>query len=291
MLKNKQSPPSSRPAGLRRGEGGQVFLIVLMVTVIALTIGLSVASRNIVSLRTVREERDSQRALSAAEAGVERSLRTGTSTGLITLEGGSGATAVTYEATLNPLSIPIEGTELLVQGGSEVRKDEGADVWFVPHSDPNDPNSNAVFSSPWSGNITIFWGDALAACNNPALEIAIVSGTVSSPTLTRYVYDPCTSRANDNSFDAASGGGTVAGKTFSFSTSTLSVTNGFVVRVVPLYYSARNGVGVGANIALPRQGTLVESIGEAGGTRRKINVFRGFASLPVQYFLYGLFSP
>lgn len=42
--------------------------------VIALTIGLSIAARSIINLQTTTEEEISQRAFSAAEAGIERAI-------------------------------------------------------------------------------------------------------------------------------------------------------------------------------------------------------------------------
>lgn len=276
-------------------ERGQVLLVVLLVMVIVLTVGLSVASRNITNLRTSREEATSQKALAAAEAGIEQVLKTNTPIPIGTFFTGEPNT--TYGTTVNA----VLGTALLVTGGNVVPKDEGADIWLVAHNADNTPN----LSSPWSGDLTIYWGSSSDVCNsNPAintmaaLEVAVVSGPVASPVLKRYTYDPCSSginRRSNNNFKAALGGGTVSGKTFSFSTPPLgdpqviSVVNGFVVRVVPLY--SNTPIGVIASIALPSQGSVIDSTGESQGTTRKINVFKGYPQLPIQFFVYGLFSP
>lgn len=265
-------------------QSGQVFLVVLLVMVVAFTVGLSVASRTIVSLRTSREEVSSKKALSAAEAGIEQVLKQPTPIPIGTF---AGEPNTTYGATVNE----VLGDRFLVNGGNVIPKDEGADIWLVPHNASNDPD----FSTPWSGNLIIYWGDAPVTCNNAAIEIAVVSGTVSSPVLKRYAYDPCAARAGDNNFSVASGGGTVSGKTFSHSTRPLgdpeviSIIDGFVVRVVPLY--ASTPIGVTASIGLPSQGTVIDATGESSGTKRKINVFKGYPQLPIQYFVYGLFSP
>ena len=58
------------------GERGQALLIVLLVMTVALTVGLSVATRTIVNVRITTQEEQSQRAFSAAEAGIEETLRT-----------------------------------------------------------------------------------------------------------------------------------------------------------------------------------------------------------------------
>lgn len=256
-------------------EGGQVLLVVLLITVIALTVGLSVASRNIVSQRTSQEEASSQKALAAAEAGIEQSLKSGISIPIATFE-----TNTTYVTTV----IPVLGTEVLVNGGNVIPKDEGADIWLVAH----DPSSGEpIFTTPWSGSLRIYWGDASGSCNNAALEIIVVYDPFPYK-LKRYAYDPCALRRGDNNFLPTSGGGSVSGKPFSYSSPSISVTSGFLARVVPLYASAT--IGATASIALLSQGSIIGATGESLGTTRKINVFKGYPQLPIEYF-YGLFSP
>src|SRR4030042_6419904 len=50
---------------------GQVLVLILLIVVVALAVGLSVASRNITNLRTSTQTEHSQRALTAAEGGIE----------------------------------------------------------------------------------------------------------------------------------------------------------------------------------------------------------------------------
>lgn len=55
-------------------KSGQILILVLLIVVVALSVGLSVASRNITNLRTSTQTEQSQRAFSAAEGGVEDTL-------------------------------------------------------------------------------------------------------------------------------------------------------------------------------------------------------------------------
>ena len=264
---------------LKKKEAGQVLLIIVLVMVVALTVGLSVISRSITTIRTSREEASSQKALAAAEAGIEQVLKTNTPIPIGTFFTGEPQT--TYGTIVNA----VLGTQVLVNGGNTVPKDEGADIWLVDHNADGTPN----FSSPWSGDLTIYWGDSSGDCNNAALEIAVISGSQASPILTRYAYDPCSSRRSNNNFSPSSPGGVVNGKSFAFSAALPPITSGLVARAVPLYKSS--AIGVIASIALPSQGFIIDSTGVSQGTSRKIIVFKGHPQLPVQYFLYGLFSP
>ncbi len=51
-------------------ESGQALLIVVLVMVVVLTMGLSVASRSITNLRIATEQDNSQASFSAVEAGI-----------------------------------------------------------------------------------------------------------------------------------------------------------------------------------------------------------------------------
>ena len=60
-----------------QSQKGQALLIVVLAMVVALTVGLSVVSRSITNLKNSQQEIDSQKALSAAEAGVELAIKNG----------------------------------------------------------------------------------------------------------------------------------------------------------------------------------------------------------------------
>lgn len=270
----------SRLPTLERSDSGQVLLIIVLVMVVSLTVGLAVVSRSIVSVRTSTEEENSQRAFSAAEAGIERALKSGGNVGLSVLE--SGRTQI-KQATTNI----IEGTVFLLNDGNPVDKDDGIDIWLVAHNSDGTPN----YTSPWSGNLTIYWGLAGGTCNNiAALEIITISDNSGIPITNRYVYDPCQERRNENHFSSPNSVSYPLGrKTFNYSTPPLTITSGFVVRVIPLYISTT--VGVVGTIAIPSQGKRVEAVGESGGTARKVSLFQGWRKLPSEFFQYAVFSP
>lgn len=60
---------------LKKQKSGQVALIVLLIMIVILTIGLSLASRSITDVRISQDEKEALRAFSAAEAGIEEVLR------------------------------------------------------------------------------------------------------------------------------------------------------------------------------------------------------------------------
>ncbi len=259
----------------KNNQQGQVLLIVILVMVVALTIGLSVASRSIVSLRTSTEQAESQKALAAAEAGIEQAIKANSAP----VPGQLGNAS--YVTSLSD----VNGTNFVLNGGNPISKNDGFDLWLSDYS----TSSAEIYQNQRDANLTIYWGDSSDGCSNAALEVAVISGNRSNPTLTKYAFDACQDRQTGNNFTYISGGGgTVSGETFPFGT-TIAVTSGFIVRIIPLYANAN--VGVLSSADLPNQGKVITSTGASGATERKITVFQSYPSLPVELFPYNLFSP
>ncbi|MBP9719293.1 MAG: hypothetical protein KBD46_02395 [Candidatus Levybacteria bacterium] len=273
-------------------QKGQVLLIVVLVMVVALTAGLSIASRSITNLRITSDDENSQRAFSAAEAGIERAVKgkcTDTN-GCIISEGfeeGFIENNTTFETRITPIS----GTEFLVKGGVQVKQDEGSDVWLSQYS--TDPA--LLYTDQWYGNLTVHWGDGSGACNNAAIQIMLLQGDKTNPSLTQFVYDPC---ARGNNFPLPDGvtETEVASQSFQYTANiTIPEANkGLLMRIIPLYTNTR--FALSGDRAFSVQGQLIVSTGRTGGngseaTVRKVNFTQSYASVPSEFFQYVLISP
>ena len=269
-------------------QKGQVLLIVVLVMIVALTVGLSLISRSITNLRTSTEEAESQKALAAAEAGIEQALESGQDIQLASFE--SGDVNIQYSTDVEA----VDGTEFLVNGGNTVAKDDGADVWLSEYS-----NDDTIFTvGRTSGSLTIYWGEGTSDCQSSpqeiaALEITLFTGSKDNPTIDRFTAEPCQSRKTINNFGDVQAGGSVDGVSFNWSKTIPpapgTYTNGLILRIVPVYSDAK--IGIKASTALPLQGNLITSTGEAGKTHRKINVFQGHPRIPAELLPYAIFSP
>lgn len=263
-------------------QKGQVLLIVVLIMVVALTVGLSVVSRTITSLRTSTEQVNSQKALSAAEAGVEQQLlNTNVSIGNKTI----GTTS--YNTTIASVS----GTSpFLLNGGNLVQKDDGAYIWITPFSS----NPANLWQNPWNGTLTIYWGSTSDICSqNPAtntaaaLEVTVIYNSRANPLVSRYALDSC---SRGNGFSVVSPSlAPEAGRNFDYQYS-IPITNGLLVRVTVLYASTYLAAYGGGN-ALPSQGSVVSSLGTSDNSQRKISVFQGYPEIPSELFPYSVFSP
>lgn len=259
-------------------QKGQIILIVILAMVVGLTVGLAVVSRSITNIRITTDEKNSQAALAAAEAGIEQAAKS------------QDASKTTFSSNLGNNSsyttnIQFQtGTDFLLQDGKPIAKNEGGDIWFIAHNANGTPNYSSTL---WNGNLSIAFGTASNACENPALEIIVLSGPIASPRTTRSVYDPCAIRRQGNKFGSTAPGRTINSVSFSHGI-TIAVTNGIVARVIPLYKSGK--VGFSAT-GLPSQGKLYESVGSSSQTKRKIVVFEDWPTLPIELFQYSLLVP
>ena len=264
-------------ANSRHGQEGQVLLVVVLAMVVALTVGLSLASRTVTNLRNTSEDTSSKRAFSAAEAGIEKSLKSGLE---ITNQ------QIDSQTTIKQVIIdPTFGeTGFLINNGDPLPQDDGADIWLSDYPSYANPGCNGTCK-----NLRIYWGST-TLCNEAALEVMIISGTKSAPSMQRYALDPCGTRGNN--FDAASGGGTFLGKTFTYSTS-VDITNGLIARVIPLYHGTPIGIVAtdanGTIVPMPSQGRLLTSVGSSGNAQRKISYYQGYDELPSELF-YSIFQ-
>lgn len=263
-------------------QNGQALLVIVLVMVVILTVGLSVAARTIINLRSSTEEESSERAFSAAEAGIERAL---ISTSTNPISDNSFGNNSGYTANITPIS----GPQFLLNNGSIISQDNGVDIWMVGHKSDGTPD---WFNGSWSGTLTLYWGTA--ACPNvAAVEVIVLSGTsVGSLTSRQYAFDPCSARrtgGTGNNFSASASVSQIISPLTLLNSATITVTNGQMARVVPLY--TNDYIGVNAPGLTVEQGRSVSSTGNVGNTQRKITAFKGWPSLPDEYFQYVIFQP
>jgi hypothetical protein len=256
-------------------QTGQVLLVVVLVMVVVLTLGLSIASKSITSFKTSTEEADSQKALNAAEAGIERIIAKPIARLSGVFENSSYLTTV-KDTNLN---------KLLLNAGNPIAKDEGIDLWLSKYPDYAQPDSPIT-------QFRIYWGTKDNVCDNPAIEIALIYNTPSDPKLTKYAFDPCESRGNNFVFDQINNGTFLSSGVSFRHYVTIDVTNGngLIARIVPLYKDGIIGVLAGSGTAFPSQGKIISSTGTSGNNQRKLTVFQGHPSVPGEFFPYNLFQ-
>lgn len=281
-----------------RDDSGQIVLMVVLLTMVGLTVGLSLISRTVTDIRISSQIEQSNRAFSAAEAGVETALQGaaigGPATGNITLPGAVGSEQdrvyAQYQVS-NVGGVPNEILELPLTFPYNSHT-----VWLVSHD--TDGSLNISTSYPTSKTLEICWGSD--SSNRPAIELTLVYLEGDDYKIAKAAYDP----ENRNNFYSSelSGSPIYCGGKYRFRkiiSGSGSVPDGFGInptatllflRIKPVYDSTSIAVKPAENETLPIQGQLINSVGRTEtGVVRKLQVIQGYKTLPV-LFDYTLFE-
>lgn len=274
---------------LVKDQSGQILLIVILTMIVALTVGLSIASRTVTNLKISKQNEESTRAFQAAEAGIQKALRSGNSSPLSNALSNSSA----FQTNIKTAG----GTSFLLNGADPIDQDVGVDIWLSDY--PGFSNQIGTAGNP--ANITIYWGTSgQTTCSKgntsairPAIEILTLTGATTSPTLSKKVYE-ATGTGCPRITGATTGGagGSVLdtnGSSVTFNNSaTISVSSGIIMKIVPLFNSSV--IAVTSNISLPAQGSTIDSTGTSGDTTRRVVYFQSYPQVPLELFPYTLVS-
>lgn len=280
---------------LRNSESGQTLIVILVIMVVSLTIGLSVASRSIVDVRLSTQGEQSQRAFSAAEAGIEDALRND----LGTVVAGGGT------LTCTPSPCNVGGVPYTVTVTQAAAADAFATDKRVIKNDIAQINTKTLTSPT---QLEIYWVDSSATIETTTPQASLAITEVYYDTaaaawkLKKYAFNPPDLVAGDiaavNGFTQTSGclvscQPITNGKTYS-QKHFIDLTNGSeIVRLKPVYNGASIAVKVtGCPVApclLPPQSYTVESTSTVGGVTRKIQIQKSIEALP-PIFDFVLFS-
>lgn len=291
----------------KKSNSGQALLIVLLTMAVVLTVVLSVVSRSITDISVTTYEEEAQRAFDAAEAGVERVLLKGE-------PAKDSFGQASYEAGISEEG--PSGNQFVYPTGLD--SGESVTFWFVSHDKDGNlicdiPNGKKCLNAT---SIEFCWGKDE---NEPAaLEITVyydltrqasLANNYASVKVKRYAYDSHEASHGNNFTPAEVTNCTIAGENFVYSTNNPTfpiklnaapplglgascVTSGCVlmVKVRALYNSSPISIGFSGGGTLPSQGETIESVGSAGESTRKVEVFRGYSEIPF-IFDAAVFSP
>lgn len=280
-----------------KNENGQALLLVLLAMAVLATVALSVSSRSITEIGVTTREEESLRAFSAAEAGVEQGLVTGSPAEIA---------ADTVPSITKNLEAPSEsGTSTVSTFTAEVDRypenltqfaypfkllsGQAGTVSLVTRGENGEVLPCSASSPCFSGNsLTLCWGDPSVTTETPAAVVSIIYRNASGAYAKATVgYDPNSPRrqvgvsgAPANNFTPPNSGNcTIAGQSYSYRTGidfgSLGISGTPVLMRVSMLYNetAPHVFGVSTASNLPIQGRKVSSEGRSGEVTRKIDAF------------------
>jgi type II secretory pathway pseudopilin PulG len=278
-------------------NSGQALLVVLISLAAIVTVVLSIVSRSVSGVRSTTKEEESTRAFSAAEAGVEKALISGT-TGSIASEPNELDNAA-YQANVTNYA---QGSTSFIYP-KDLASGDTATVWFVSHDGNGDLACNPSTLPCFTGTqMRICWGtNGAIGATTPAVEVSILYDPTSNKNyndlaVARAAFDPNGARRAQNSFTAAGGSCTIGSTTFPFSATIVfnslgipaasyNSQNGLQLTTVRMLYNTTQDEPFAVDVSgsgglLPGQGRRVESTGQSGEASRKVQVYTTNGELP-----------
>lgn len=263
-----------------RLKSGQVLILVLLTVIVVLTIGLSVASRNITNLRTTTQTEQSQRAFTAAEGGIEDILANIdeiSSLSNVTSEEGytNKVTVGDLEATVNVKASSIYDGAVSLGDVLQVN------LVYADGSIIATPN---VIQIEWAKNINL--GEIDFAEDGPAsIEVTQIYGSNQQE---RFYFEGITARSGENG--AVAGTCTAASGEFARCAQVALQPNAKILRIKPFWANTTVQVA-GAGFDLPVQWYDLTSTAQSEiGVTRSVNVRRSALPRLPAIFDYVLFS-
>lgn len=263
-------------------NSGQSLIIILLIAAVGLTVGLAVISRSVTDIKISQQEEESARVFSVAEAGIEEALRLGSVPSEPVEIGG-------ITATVEEVSLGGESQEFAFPGEYEVGDTQT--FWLVAH----DSEENLTEEGRYSGDLVeIYWGKAGEDSNSPttpAIEVTLFYKDGDGFKIKRGVFDPNSSRAASNHFEAPDFGVPpylIAGKSFQFK-KTFDLTGiPYLLRLRFFYNDSPQIIGIKGESNLPKQGVCYVSTASKEGITRKVRHCQLYKSPPAifDYVLY-----
>lgn len=268
-------------------QSGQILLITLLVLTVASVIGISVVGRATTDTAISRQVEESSRAFSAAEAGIEQALKTGS---------GSTTVVLSPDLSVSVAVASVGGAIGLYEFPQQAKKGETLTLWLVDHN-----TSGAIVETPTYRNswIEVCWSTGSTL---PALIATVLYRESNNNTYRtlKLALDPDASRRASNNFAppvAMNGGcGATTGTTYrhriNFNNINGSVNPNndtlIMLRLRPVYADAK--IAVNAQGRIPFQGRRIESTGTTqGGVNRKVVVYQEYRA-PSTVFDAALYS-
>lgn len=288
-------------------QRGQVILLLILVMTVALATGLSVIQKGLTDVSTSSKVEESQRAFSAAEAGIEKALNSsdcgvdGVNCNVNFLENNSSAEV--FDSRLIP-AIPPTGTQQSPLEYPPLLKNKIAHVWLADF----DSTSNPPDAHYTQKSLDVYWGSQDQE-DKAALEFTLIYFDSSDQKYkNRKWYLDQTVRPEPNNFDTSPNCidpghkvGTNEYRCHKKLGDGTGINNGplqsglMLLRARLLYNSKSQPFAVHAvgtcdkACSLPPQARELISQGTSGQTQRTVRLFQMPKVVP-PYFDYAIFS-
>jgi hypothetical protein len=255
-----------------QNRSGQVLLIAVMLLATVITVVMTIAFNATTETQVARLEADSQKALAAAEAGIDAIIKQSANNSTVDIGalGQFGEQNISGNAQIVGVTQSFFVTPLL-------QKDEQYTFYLSDYPG---------YGNPWNGSFDISLVSESGQC--PSIEVTIISNPAIK-TQTRYAYNTCASTISGATPASQPGSPIVIdGVSFQWKTpAPISIADGQIAFIKVL--SGRTKLGFQSTdvaVSLPSQGRTVRSEARTeSGVVKKVQLFQSYPQIPSNFFM------
>ena len=261
-------------------EEGQALVMIVLVMLVALTVGVAVSSQTLISSRQAVSDENSAQAYAAAESGAEIALKTLKScSGSDCYDPGSGSVGdAGYEYTVDAHGLITTDVYETKLGQDDVIQID------LTRDSAGAPLNNTDVQIYWWSTDHPEGGDT---GDLAALEFTyIVEDAGTYVVSAKEAYDGDVVRVSSNDFSTPQGGNIISGRTYDYLASTAAVSfttateTARILRIRSWYNNTWVAVRLGNSKNFSNQGFEITSTGISGENERTIRVTRSNPYLP-----------
>lgn len=260
------------------GQKGQILLITVMLLATAITVVMTIAFNATTETQVTKLEQESQKALSAAEAGLELAIKQ--------LKISSSGAVLDYSTEVGQ---GIKGTAQFTTTASDVfvspllQQDEQYTFYMDGYT-----TASSFGTTYFNGNFNLLFGSEGGDCASRPIALELTR-VMNDDTVNRSVVDPCARlRTTTGLLTSTTNTFTLLSTTFRHQAASIPVAGDVKIIIVrPLYSSTKLGFESVVGGVFPLQGnTLVSEAKVTGsGVTKRVKLFQSYPQIPTDFFV------
>ncbi len=264
-----------------RFQKGQVLLVTIMLLATVVTVVMTVVFRSTSNTQLTKLQEESNKALVAAESGLEKALKenagayTFTDLGLTNMPG--------IILTASKVEVAVE-TNKKTFVSPLVSKDQQYTFYMASYDTANRSLGTDYFDGRFAFYFASDGGDC-SARSLPAIELTFID---KDNGVTKKMIEPCDNGNNyiipTSDFISTQAGGPVEGINFSYRTSSFDVSDTKVIIARVLFAGTKIGLSSMTNLK-PQGRNLTAETKATSGVTKKVQLFQSYPQLPSEFFV------
>lgn len=267
-----------------RSQSGQILLMTIMLLATVITVVMTVIFRSTSNTQLTKLQEESNKALVAAEAGLEKALRKNVDTYTYTQLGLIGSDLPGILVDESTVQVAEESKTTFVS--PLVAKDQQ----YTFYMDSYNNETKSFMGNYFNGNLTFYFSTDNGNCSTRSLSAIELTLIDKDNLVTKKLIEPCTSGSNyitpitSDLLDSNTTSESIEGVRFYYVTDNLTVANTKVIIARVLFSGTKIALKSVGNLKSQGRNLIAESKATSG-IIKKVQLFQSYPQLPAEFFV------